>query len=123
MWPFDLSKALFFDFGEGDLIGGNVDDFSVFPKDHRNAGSTVFEDGVAKGAVQSCLDGDIVIYHFLDVHGKRLSHVSIVSQSGSTLLHRKPGRPVLFHRLQSTGVDGGLSCRKIATALLSDDRC
>ena len=66
MWPFDLSKALFFDFGEGDLVGGNVDDFSVFPKDHRNAGSTVFEDGGAKGAAKSTLDTLLVVKRFVD---------------------------------------------------------
>ena len=100
-----------------------MDNFTVLPKDHRNAGTTVFEDGGAKGAVQSCLDGYIVIYDLPDVHGKRLSPVSIVSQSGSTFPCRKPGRPSPLHHLQLTGVDGGRSCRKIATALLLDDRC
>ena len=61
-----VARALFFDFGEGNLIGGNVDDFSVFPKDHRNAGSTVFEDGVAKRAAESALDTLLVVKRFVD---------------------------------------------------------
>jgi hypothetical protein len=43
-----------------------MDDFSVFPKDHRDAVSTVFEDGVAKGAAESTLETLLVVKRFVD---------------------------------------------------------
>ena len=44
---------LVFDFGQGDLVGGDVDDFAVFPENHGDAGTAVFEDGFAEGTVAS----------------------------------------------------------------------
>ena len=56
-----MACGLFVDFGKRDLVGGDVDDFAVFPENHGDAGAAVLQDGFAEGTIERCLDRSIVV--------------------------------------------------------------
>lgn len=51
-----MVERLFLDFGKRNLVGGDVDDFAVFPENHGDSGAAVLKDGFAEGAAESGID-------------------------------------------------------------------
>ena len=51
----------------GELVGGNLDDFPVFPEDHGDAVLAVLLNGPAIGPFQRFLDGCAVAKNLIDI--------------------------------------------------------
>jgi len=75
-----IVAGLLFGVGERNLVGGNVDDFPVFPENHGDAGAAVFEDSFAEGTAEGGFEEGIVRDALFKRFCGGLNHDSIVSQ-------------------------------------------